>query len=395
MPAIAAIAAALDGIRDRPTATAEAVALLPAVHEWMDTVAVEDEPTAAVQVYDLLTVLLLEQKLGPQAVPLAERAVALTEHGLGSTHEWTLRSRNNLGWAYLQAGQAARATRTFETLVETGSRLHGDDHETVWQDRSNLGQACLAAGDVARALDLAERVLGFWRDRHGPYHPKTLWARHQVAIVHEHAGRVPAAVDIWRELLPDLERHLGPDSAEAAELRHRLGDLEENQLASWERLVAARRVAHGEPDERTLSAEIHLATALRNQGRLDDAATAFAAVVEQCERFLGASHPYTIDARIRFAITRYWRGEHAEAVAAVEELLSDSERALGRTHQLTLTAVFTLFVGYSESGRNDEADQLLDDWYPDLVEGLGYDDPRVRAITSFRTLHRLGLGDLP
>jgi hypothetical protein len=67
---------------------------------------------------------------------LAER-----ERVLGTDHLDTLTSRNNLAWAYQQAGDSRRAVLLFEAMLSDFVRVLGTDHPETRRVRNNLATA--------------------------------------------------------------------------------------------------------------------------------------------------------------------------------------------------------------------------------------------------------------
>jgi hypothetical protein len=74
--------------------------------------------------------------------------LAVRERLLGTNHQRTLASRNNLAVAYRETGRVADAIPLFEQNLAACERLLGADHPRTRATRNNLA---LAYRDAARA----------------------------------------------------------------------------------------------------------------------------------------------------------------------------------------------------------------------------------------------------
>ena len=161
-----------------------------------------------------------------EAIALHERTLADRERVLGPDHPDTLTSRNNLAVAYRETGRAAEAIPLHERTLADRERVLGPDHPDTLKSRNNLGEAYREAGRAAEAIPLHERTLADRERVLGPDHPATLTSRNNLALSYQEAGRAAEAIPLHERTLADRERVLGPDHPDT--------------LASRDNLAAAR-----------------------------------------------------------------------------------------------------------------------------------------------------------
>ncbi|MET8281884.1 tetratricopeptide repeat protein, partial [Micromonospora sp. NPDC005174] len=73
-----------------------------------------------------------------------------------------------------------------------------------------------------------------------------------------------------------------------------------------------------------------------NQGRYDDAETAYCEVLATQTRVFGTEHPETLYTRHNLAVVLYRQGRYGEAETAYCEVLATRTRVLGTEHPDTL-----------------------------------------------------------
>ena len=100
------------------------------------------------------------------------------------------------------------------------------------------------------------------------------------------------------------------------------------------------------------------------------------ALVADCERVLGETHPDTLTSRNNLARAYRDAGRLDEAIPLFERTLADRERVLGETHPDTLTSRNNLAYAYRAAGRLDEAIPLSGAHPRRPRAGPGRDPPR-------------------
>ncbi len=113
-----------------------------------------------------------------RAIAAGIRTLADCERVLGADHPQTLGSRNNLAYAYREAGRLEEAIPLFERTLADAERVLGADHPDPLISRNNLAYAYQAAGRLAEAIPLYERTLADAERVLGADRPQTLTAQH-------------------------------------------------------------------------------------------------------------------------------------------------------------------------------------------------------------------------
>ena len=273
--------------------------------------------------------LLLQQKatgllnlLGDsavQAIVIGERLVAASERVLGPDHPDTLTSRNNLAYAYRDAGRLDEAITLHEQTLAARERVLGPDHPNTLTSRSNLANAYRAVGRLDEAISLNEQTLAARERVLGPDHPGALTSRNNLANAYRDAGRLDEAISLLEQVLAARDRVLGPDH----------------------------------PD--TLQSRNNLAVAYRAAGRLDEAISLLEQVLAARDRVLGPDHPDTLQSRNNLAVAYRAAGRLDEAISLSEQTLAVRERVLGSDHPDTRTSRRNLASAYRAVGRENDA----------------------------------------
>jgi serine/threonine protein kinase/tetratricopeptide (TPR) repeat protein len=152
-----------------------------------------------------------------EAMPLFEEAMRrLPNARLGPDNEFDRwhqmdQLRNNLGWAFYDAGRWREAMALHaETLKDRKARLGPDDEDTL-KSMGGLAASYVDAGRLAEALPLFEELLKRHKARNGPDDSQTLAAMGNVAVVYRDLGRLDEARVLFREMLSRRKTKLGAD----------------------------------------------------------------------------------------------------------------------------------------------------------------------------------------
>ena len=334
------------------------------------------------------------------AIDYGKNLVADRERVLGDTHPGTLNSRNNLAYAYVEAGRVAEAIPLYERTLTDCERVLGDTHRDTLSSRHNLAYAYRAAGRLAEAIPLDERTLADRERVLGDTHPGTLSSRNNLAYAHITAGRLAEAIPLYERTLADRERVLGDTHPGTLSSRNDLASayVEAGRVAEallpFERTLADRErvLGHTHPD--TLQSRHNLASAYRAAGRAAEALLLFERTLTGCERVLGDTHPDTLTCRNNLAYTHITAGRLAEAIPLYERTLTGCERVQGDTHPDTLGSRNDLASAYRAAGRLAEAIPLYERTLADRERVLGDTHPdtlgsRNDLASAYRAAGRL------
>jgi tetratricopeptide (TPR) repeat protein len=211
----------------------------------------------------------------------------------------------------------------------------------------------------------------------------------QIMALHEHLAPWLNAADAT--LSETLLRLRGS----AVSCLEKLGDSFAQAIRYGQALLADCERVLGDTHPRTLNSRNNLATAYWSAGRLAEAIPLYERTLADRERVLGDTHPETLSSRNNLATAYQDAGRLDEAVALYERTLADCERVLGDTHPSTLTSRNNLAGAYDSAGRLGEAIPLNEQTLADRERILGADHPdtlnsRNNLAYAYRSAGRLG-----
>ncbi|RST19648.1 tetratricopeptide repeat protein [Streptomyces sp. WAC05374] len=349
-------------------------------------------PTTAIHMSNLAGTL---GELGRHAValPLRERASRVTEAALGPGHPATAIRLGNLARTLMELGRYAEALQLAERALSINEATLGPDHPTTAISLGNLARMLGELGRHTDALPLAERALRVTEMVSGPSHPETAARLNILARTLEDLGRHAEALPLAERAVPIAKATLGPDHpATAAALGHlarTLGALgrHTDALPLAERALATTEAALG-PDHPDTAVRLDsLALRLGSLGRHTDALPLAERALAITEAALGPNHPNTAVRLGNLARTLSDLGRHADALPLDERALAITEAALGPDHPDTGIRLSNLADIWVELGRHTDALPLAERALAIIEAALG---PNHETTV----LHRNYLSDL-
>ena len=181
-----------------------------------------EQSVALGRVQNDIAVFLHSQGDYMQALPLLQRALAISEAALGPDHPTTAAALGNLALTYGALGRPAEALPLEERALAISEAALGPDHPTTAVCLGNLAVTYGHLGRPAEALPLQERALAITEAALGPDHPTTAAALGNLAVTYGHLGRPAEALPLEERALAISEAALGPDHPTMA---RRLGNL--------------------------------------------------------------------------------------------------------------------------------------------------------------------------
>ncbi|WP_328456321.1 tetratricopeptide repeat protein [Streptomyces sp. NBC_00386] len=254
---------------------------------------------------------LMARGQAAQALPLAERALAITEAALGPDHPTTAIILGNLATTYSALARYTEALPLEERALAITEAALGPDHPNTARCLGNLASTYGDLGRHADALPLAERALAITEAALEPDHPNTAIRLGNLASTYGDLGRHADALPLAERALAITEAALGPDHPNTARC---LGNL------------AGTLSVLGRPSEALPLEERALAIT---------------------EEALGPDHPRTAIRLNNLAGTFNTLGRHTEALPLAERALAITEAALGPDHPTTAIRLDNLRAIYA------------------------------------------------
>ncbi|MEZ4416044.1 MAG: serine/threonine-protein kinase [Gemmatimonadota bacterium] len=362
------------------------------------------------------------------AIPLLERAEALTRETTALDARETGAIRRQLSTAYWQKGRAAES----EALLRSADSIFASDSAAMLRERvltlnglgtalqvqgqqaeaetvyrhalalaqvgmapddpelattlSNLGAALHRAARFAEADSVLRRALELDRARLGPDHPRVAVRMTMLASMLIDWNRLDEAIRINREAVAMLRASLpDPHPRLAAVINNlsvalvRTGDLQEGEALTREALRMQREL-YGNENPLLASTLTNLGVILDMQGRREEAIALHRESLGLIEAAAGPDHPQAAYSHNNIGMSFHALGRHREALAEFERTLSIRQQKIGADHPLTANAEYKVGGCLMDLGRFAEAE-------PHLLESLRVFEPlRAQEAESWNQL---------
>jgi tetratricopeptide (TPR) repeat protein len=256
------------------------------------------------------------------AIPIAERYVALARQKHGEEHADFALALDWLASVYRAQGRNTEAERLYTRALSIRERVLGIDHPDVGSSLNNLAELFRALGRYGEAEALYRRSISVLEKALGSQHPRVGTTLNNLALVYWARGRYGEAEPLYKRGIGIVVSALGP----------------------------------GYPEVGT--AVNNLAALYRSQKRYAEAEVFYKHSLFISERTLGADHPSVGTTLSNLALLYEVQGHHAEAAKLYDRSLTILEKALGPAHPDLAIPL------------NNLADLLHHDGYTDLAEPL-------------------------
>ena len=300
---------------------------------------------------------LYQKGLYGDALPVAERAVAVAERQLPDSDFDRFKAYLALGQACLGAGDYGRAAEISARGVAFAEKSPslGPRHPSIAVPLNNLAEALGALGDLARAEQAARRAIEVSENHpdYGPRHIQTTIAVQCLARVLELKGDYTGAEKLYQRALAAKEAEFGVGSPESGKTLQLLAGLY-YEMKAYDRAE--------EFYQRTLAI---------------------------LDRTPGSRHPITAMTVNNYARLCYVRGDYRKAEELQVKARDTLKAVLGAGHPSLSRMDNNLGELYACTGRVIDAVELFGAASKARVEGLGPFHPL--AITS---LHNLAFAEV-
>ncbi len=162
-----------------------------------------------------------------EALPLARKALKLTEQTHGSQGQIVAKALNNLAWLLQASGDYSGARPLFERALAINENAFGADDCEVATSLNNLAALVSFQGDCAAARPLYERALRIQEKALGPDDPQVGETLNNLAVLLESTGQTQGALPLYERALAITAKALGPEHPNVATSMNNLGSLYE------------------------------------------------------------------------------------------------------------------------------------------------------------------------
>ncbi len=331
-----------------------------------------------------------------EAVPIAQRALALAERLHGADHADVGSALHNLALLYLAQRRYADAHPLYERALAVRERALGANHADVGQTVNDLAFLHRQQGRYADAEQLYRRSASIFETALGANHPHLATSLHNLAALYLAQGRYADAELLYKRSLEIREKALGPDHETVSQSLNDLAGLylRLGRYADAERLhkraLAIKEKALGADHPSVGTTLNNLAELYRQQGRYTDAEPLYRRALAITERALGPDHP-DVGTRLNNLASLYGKqGRSVDQERLYERALAIREKALGPDHPNVATSLNNLAFAYRQQGRNAEAEPLYKRALAIREKVLGPNHPEVAtSLNNLAFLYRL------
>jgi len=333
-------------------------------------------------------VQLYNQRRYSEAMPLAQRALAIQEKALGPNHPSVAVSLNNLAELYQAEGRYAEAEPLYKRSLAIREKALGPVHPDVAASLGNLAQLYKDQGRFADAEPLFKRSLTIRKKALGPDHPDVAASLNALASLYQHQGRYADAEPLYKQSLAVDERALGSDHPDVALLLNNLALLYQLQgryadaEPLYQRALAINEKTLGPDHPNVLLLLNNLALLYQVQGRYTDAEPLYKRTLAIKEKALGRDHTDVALSLNNLALLYQVQGRYADAEPLYKRSLAIREKALGPDHPDVAGSLNNLAELYRAEGRNAEAEPLYQRVLAINEKALGPDHPDVAVLLN-------------
>src|SRR6266567_2328579 len=154
---------------------------------------------------------LHERAQYPEAEPLYQRALAISEQALGPNHPDTATNLNNLAGLYKSQGKYEQAEPLYQRALAIREQALGPNHPDTATSLNNLAGLYDSQGKYEQAEPLYQRALAIREQALGPNHPDTAGSLNNLAGLYDHQGEYAKAEPLLKRALTIYEQVLGPN----------------------------------------------------------------------------------------------------------------------------------------------------------------------------------------
>jgi CHAT domain-containing protein/Tfp pilus assembly protein PilF len=371
-----------------------------------------------------------------EAVPLAQRSLAIYEKTYGPDHINVAGALSNLAILYQAQGRLADAGPLYRRSLAIAERVLGPDNPELATALNNLATLDDDQGRYADAETLYRRSLVIREKALGPNHRLVAASLNNLAVLYKRLARYADAEPLFKRALAIDEKVTGPDSpdvaraldnlallyqaqaryAEAEQQSKRALAIREKKLGLEDPSVAVSltnlgalytaegRYADAEPllqraltiREKTLgSSNLELASSLGTlaalylkQGRYPEAEPLYDRSLAIFEKAVGPNHFEVAVTLNELAVISQAQRRFADAKSLLERAVAITEMAFGPEHRETASMLNNLAALYEAQGRYADAEPLFKRSLSILEKGLGSEHPNVaRSLNNLAFLY--------
>ncbi len=300
-----------------------------------------------------------------QAIPLAERLLAITEKVLDKEHPYVAESLNNLAQLYYAQGSYEKAEPLYVRSLAIREKVLGKEHPDVAESLNNLAELYRAQGKYQKAEPLFMRSLAIVEKVLGKEHPLVASSLSNLAALYQQEGSYQKAEPLYLRSLAIREKVLGKEHPDVAISLNNLAELYRAQgsyqkaepllvrsLAIWEKAL-------GKEHPYVAVSLNNLALLYQDQGSYQKAEPLFVRSLAIKEKVYGKEHPDVALSLNNLAALYHDQGSYQKAEPLFVRSLAIYEKVLGKEHPNVAQSLNNLAVLYEAQNDITRATDFL------------------------------------
>jgi tetratricopeptide (TPR) repeat protein/CHAT domain-containing protein len=323
-----------------------------------------------------------------EAIPLAQRRLAILDKVLGPNHPDVAASLNDLAVLYGAQGRYADAEPLYKRSLAIREKVLGPDHPDVATALTNLATLYWNLGRYDDAERLDKRSLAILEKALGSDHPDVAASLNDLAVLYSAQGRYADALPLLKRSLAIREKALGTDHPDVAASLNDLALLYDHQgryadaLPLLKRALAIREKALGIDHPDVAASLNNLAGLYKDQGRYADAEPLFRRSLAIREKLLGPDHPEVATSLNNLANVYLHQARYADAEPLYKRSLAIREKTFGPDHLDVGHSLNDLAGLYDDLGRLAEAEPLHKRALAIVEKALGPEHPDLAIMLN-------------
>ncbi|NEQ83522.1 MAG: tetratricopeptide repeat protein, partial [Moorea sp. SIO2I5] len=313
---------------------------IPMVEQAMSQVSQQEELAEAERLNQQV-VQLYQQGKYAEAIPLAEKVLAIRKKVLGDNHLDVANSLHTLGFLYYKQSKYAEAEPLFQKSLAIRKQQLGNHHPNVATSLNNLGLIYSDQGRYTEAEKMFQQSLAIRKQQLGDNHQFVATSLNNLAFLYRRQGRYTEAEPFFQESLAIWKQKLGDNHPSVAISLNNLGLL------------------------------------YSDQGRYIEAKLFFQQSLAIRKQQLGHNHPSVGDSLNNLGLIYYQQERYAEAEPLFQQSLAIDKQQLGENHPSVATGLNNLAALYSKQGKYAEAEPLFQQSLAIFNQQLGDKHPSV------------------
>jgi tetratricopeptide (TPR) repeat protein/CHAT domain-containing protein len=300
-----------------------------------------------------------------EALPLAQKALAIRKQLLGERHPDYATSLSCLAFLYESWGEYAKAEPLLCQALDIYKQVLGERHPDYATSLNNLAELYRKRGEYAKAEPLYRQALDIYKQVLGERHPAYAASLNSLASLYESQGEYAQAEPLYRQALAICKGVPGERHPDYATSLNNLAGLYVNQgeYAKAEPLYRQardlRKQVLGCRHPHYADSLNNLATLYRAQGEYAKAELLFRQALDLRKQVLGERHPDYVTILHNLAGLYMDKGEYAKAELLFRQALDLRKQVLGERHPDYATSLNALAGLYDSQGEYAKAETLF------------------------------------